>query len=130
MLKKENWMDSFRTQSRENVYVLKVSIIKEKREEKNIREVVDCPKGEVGAWYANNLLCRLANEALMGTELEKISWRERRYVDVSAESDEDFACLRMESRRNSDKDYAYMKSKDQRNYAIAEMKWYQQLPEE
>lgn len=106
-------MDSFRTKNRENVYVLEVRIIEEGKEVKNIREVVDCPKGEVGVWYVNNLLCRFANEALKGTEIEKFSWREYH-----------------RSSRESDKDYAYTKAKDVQNYVIAGMKWHQQLPEE
>lgn len=129
MPKNKNWIDSFRTKCRENVYVLKVSIIEEKKEVKNIREVVDCPKGEVGVWYANNLLCRLANEALTGMEYDKILWRE--CPDrVFWNSDEEYKYLKPKYRPDSDKDYAYMKSKDRRNYVVAEMKWYQQLPEE
>lgn len=113
MSKIENWIDSFRTQNRENVYVLTVSIIQEEKEVKTIREVVDCLKGEVGMCYANNLLCRLSNEVLKDTEFEKLPWREHRKMP-----------------HESDKDYAYIKTKDRQNYAMAEMKWYQQLPEE
>lgn len=129
MSKTENWMESFRTQSKGNVYVLKVSIFEEKKEIKNIREVVDCPKGEVGVWYANNLLCRLANEALIGMEYDKILWRECPDM-VYWNSDKDYRYLKAGLQCNSDKDYAYMKSKDRRNYVVAEMKWYRELPEE
>lgn len=125
----KNWMDSFRTQSRENVYVLKVIIMEEEKEIKNIREVVDCPKGEAGVWYANNLLCRLANEALKGMGFDEISWRE--FPDTLYDfKDRDYAYLITEEQLDPDKDYAYMKSKDKRNFVLAEMKWYQQLSEE
>lgn len=113
MFETENWMDSFRTQKRENVYVLTVEIIEEENGKQVVKEVVDCPEGEVGAWYANNLLFRLANEALRGTEFERILWKERRAMN-----------------RASSKDYAYTKTAALRKHVIADMKWYQQLPEE
>lgn len=113
MTNNENWMDAFRTKNRENVYVLKVTLIEDGKEVKNISEVVDCPKGEVGVWYANNLLCRLANEILRGTKIEKCQWGQ--YHSISHEADTD---------------YIYKKIKDSQNEAMAEMKWYEQLPEE
>lgn len=113
MFETENWMDTFRTQKRENVYVLTVKITEKENVKQVVKEVVDCPAGEVGAWYANNLLFRLANEALRGTEFERILWRERRVI-----------------KRASSKDYAYEKKADAGKYVIADMKWYQQLPEE
>lgn len=113
MTEMENWMDSFRTQERENVYVLTVTMIEEENKVQAVKEVVDCPEGEVGAWYANNLLFRLANETLKGTEFERVLWKERRALT-----------------RESDKDYAYIKTIGARKRVTAEMKWYQQLPEE
>lgn len=113
MTEMENWMDSFRTQERENVYVLTVTVIEEEKKVQTVKEVVDCPRGEVGAWYANNLLFRLANETIKGTEFEKVLWKEH------------WAMTRV-----SDKDYAYIKTIGGRKRVTAEMKWYQQLPEE
>ncbi|MCM1044219.1 MAG: hypothetical protein NC417_01805 [Candidatus Gastranaerophilales bacterium] len=113
MSETENWMDSFRTQKRENVYVLTVTIIEQNKKEQIVKEVVDCPRGEAGAWYAGNLLFRLANEKLRGTEFETIAWEDSRMFD-----------------HESDKDYAYVKMKGLQKRVIAEMKWYQELPKE
>lgn len=113
MSKKENWIDSFRTQSRENVYVLTVSVVVKEKEIVSVREIVDGLKGDVGVCYANNLLCRLANEHIKGTDFEKILWREYRTM-----------------KPETDKDFAYIKTKDQQNHVVAGMKWYQQLPED
>lgn len=108
----KNWMDAFRTQRRENVYVLKVTITEENRRVQIVKEIVDCPKGEVGSWYANNLLFRLANEILKGTELETAAWEDK-----------------LAFYSESDKDYAYTKMKGLCKRAVAEMKWYQELPQ-
>lgn len=106
MAKKESWMDSFRAKNGGDVYVLQVSIVEKGKEVKNIREVVDCPRGEVGVWYAGNLLCRLANEAVRGTKMETYPWRESRRLSGGAS-----------------KYYQYRKLKDSDNYAKAEMEW-------
>lgn len=111
MSETKNWMDSFRTQKKENVYVLTVTISEEDKKKQVVKEVVDCLKGEVGARYANNLLFRLANETLKGTEFETAAWEDR-----------------MAFSRESDKDYAYIKMKGLKKRAIAEMKWYRKLP--
>lgn len=112
MTKKENWIESFRTQSRENVYVLTLRVVVKGTTIVDVREVVDGLKGEVGVRYANNLLCRLANERLKDTDLEKVFWREHRGLGPKP-----------------DLDFSYVKIKNEENYAKAGMKWYQQLPE-
>ncbi len=106
----ENWMDAFRAKNGGNVYVLQVSIMEEGKEVKYIKEVVDCPKGEAGVWYAGNLLCRLANEAVKGTKLETHPWREFHTWKE---------CHKFAG--GSSKNYLYKKVKDPVNYAKAEM---------
>ena len=102
----KNWMDDFRAKNGGDVWVLQVSVVEKGKEAKCVREEVDCLKGEAGVWYANNLLCRLANEALKGTKLETCPWRESRRLGVKAS-----------------KNYLYRKAKDSENYAQAEMTW-------
>lgn len=106
MADNKNWLDAFRTQNTKNVYVLRVRIVEEGIEVKNIEEVVDCPKGEAGVWYAGNLLCRLANEAVRGTKLETYPWRESHRLGGG-----------------EGRDYLYKKVKNPENYARAEMEW-------
>ncbi|MCM1047163.1 MAG: hypothetical protein NC433_01900 [Clostridiales bacterium] len=113
MTETANWIEAFRTQKKEDVYVLTVTITDEDKKEEVIKEVVDCPKGEVGAWYGNNLLFRLANEKLKDTELETIEWEDRLILN-----------------RTSDKDYSYMKMKGLKKRVLAEIKYYQELPKE
>ncbi len=108
MAENESWMEPFRAKEWKNVWVLHVSIMEEGQPVKCIREVVDCLRGEAGVWYARNLLCRLANEAVRGTKLETCPWREARMLGGGA-----------------GKAYLYRKVKDPENYARAEMEWYE-----
>lgn len=106
MEKNKKWMDTFRTKSKENIYVLKVRVIEEGVKVKDIVEVVDCPGGEVGVWYAHNLLCRLANEVAKGSKMEKIPWREVRNIAGGVSYF-----------------YVYKKVKDSENNVYAEIEW-------
>ncbi len=101
----ENWMAAFRARNLGDVYNLQVSVVENDKTVKHIKELVDCPKGEVGTWYAHNLLCRLANEAIKGTKLEAYPWREVRRMGVAG----------------AGKNYLYRKVKDSENYVKAEM---------
>lgn len=110
MSENNNWFEQFRSQSRENIYVLKVRAFEEDNEIRNKTEIIDCPKGEAGVLYANNLLCRFANEILMDTDLEGIPWEiyRRKMYDT-------------------EKNFKYIKRKGNKDYAVAELIWLDKL---
>ena len=110
MSENNKWLEQFRSQSRENIYVIKVSVFEEDNEIRNEMEIIDCPKGEAGALYANNLLCRFANEILLDTDLEAIPWEICRRKIYSAE-----------------RNFKYIKRKGNKDYAIAELIWLDEL---
>ena len=74
MADNNNWIEQFRSQSRLNVYVLTVSIVECGIDMLEVQEVIDCPKGELGVRYAHNILSRLSNEILTGTDFEEMPW--------------------------------------------------------
>ena len=111
MADNNNWIEPFRTQSRLNVYVLTVSIVECGIDMLEVREVIDCPKGELGVRYAHNILSRLSNEILMGTDFEKMPWER---------FNEPFP--------NSIWDFQYVKWQDDKNRVKASMEWFEKMP--
>lgn len=110
MVKYNNWFEPFRSQKKENVYILTVSITEEHEEIQKVQEVIDCLDGELGIRYAHNLLCRLADEILAGTEYEETAWEISHGI-----------------RRGTDRSYEYIKRNKKGYYAEACLEWVDKL---
>lgn len=113
MVYNNNWIEPFRSQSRLNVCVLTVRIVECGIDMLKVREVIDCPKGELGVRYAHNILSRLSNEILAGTDFEEMPWERIN-----------------EMFPNSIWDFKYIKRQDDKNRAVAQMEWFEKLPED
>ena len=108
-----NWIETFRSHSRLNVYVLTVRIVECGVDMIEVQEVIDCPKGELGVRYAHNILSRLSNEILAGTDFEEMPWER---------------CN--ELLPHSVWDFKYIKRQDDKSRAVASMEWFEKLPED
>lgn len=113
MADNNNWIEQFRSQSRLNVYVLSIRIVECGIDMLEVQEVIDCPKGELGVRYAHNILSRLSNEIIAGTDFEEMPWE--RFNELFP---------------NSIRDFKYIKRQDDKNRAVAQMEWFEKLPDD
>lgn len=107
MTKKIDFMDDFRAKENKAVYVLSIVMVRGEKKEASVSETIDAYKGEVGIRYARNLLLRMGNYVISGTELEKIPWEEDKMF-CSGEG----------------RDWGYIKSNENGDYILATANWY------
>lgn len=106
MLENRDNFALFRAKGNRDMYELLITLVDRNQEEIEIKEMIDAYPGEVGRRYASNLLFRLGNEMVKGTELEDISWK-KVVMDSSVEEQE----------------FGYMKRGEDGNRLFAFAKW-------
>ena len=79
MVEQKDIMEPFLAKRNKAIYELSIVLVLDDEEVLNYSKDIDAYDGEVGIRYANNLLFRLGNAALFGSELEKIPWKELSY---------------------------------------------------
>jgi len=103
---REDGFAPFRAKENRNIYQLTITLVNKSRKIVGIKENIDAYSGEVGKRYAKNLLFRIGNDVVKGTEFEKIPWEEMKKSDMSHE-----------------KEFGFIKSKEDGSYLLAMAIW-------
>lgn len=75
MLENRENFNLFRAKGNRDMYELTLTYVNRYQETTERKEIIDAYLGEVGRRYADNLLFRLGNEMVKGTDLENIPWK-------------------------------------------------------
>ena len=109
MVKEKDFMEPFLAKRNKDVYELTVTMMHNQRKAVEITKEIDSYPGEVGKRYASNLLLRMGNSVVVGTELEKIPWEESKSRETWERAD----------------DFAYIKSTENgAEYILITARWY------
>lgn len=103
---REDGFAPFRAKENRNIYQLTITLVNKDRKIVEIKENIDAYSGEVGKRYAKNLLFRMGNDVVKGTEFENIPWEEMEKSDIPRE-----------------KEFGFIKSKEDGSYLLAMATW-------